>query len=187
MIEITKPGPQISERDIERIERTLSIKFPSDYRVFLLKTNGGIACGSFDCLDGEHSCVGSFYPIDANDDQDILKANEARKSRLPKDFVAIANDYGGGDEICIDCTPGETFGNVYFWDHEMEADPSQGMTPETAGNIHLIAPSFTKFLECLYEVQMPETPPELRGELTTPPENEGVYEAMLRRKGLLRD
>ncbi|MDX2105821.1 MAG: SMI1/KNR4 family protein [Candidatus Melainabacteria bacterium] len=187
MIEILSPGPSIKLEQIDNIEKTLKVSFPEDYKRFLLAHNGGTPSpGAFNCVDGESSSVCGFHEIGADDHKDILNVAKIRKDRLPRNFVAIACD-GGGNEICIDCEPGQDFGKVYFWEHETEADLSQGETPETAGNIHLIAPSFTKFLECLHEAPMTEISPELKGELSTPPENEGVYEAMLKRKGLMRE
>ncbi|MBI2812410.1 MAG: hypothetical protein HYX67_16515, partial [Candidatus Melainabacteria bacterium] len=72
---------------------------------------------------------------------------------------------------------------VYFWDHEREADPDQGQTPETAGNVHLIADSFSEFLDGLFERPVPEGRQE--GEVTTPPEYKGRLEALMKRKGMI--
>ncbi len=183
MIELDNPGPQISVEQIALTENALGVNFPADYQEFLLKSNGGTVCLSFDCADNERSSVGAFYRILSGHHDDIIEANKLRAGRLPRGFVAIADDYGGGDEICIDCTPGPRYGKVYFWDHEMEADLSQGIGPDEAGNIHLIANSFTEFLDCLYEKNMDHIEPT--GELVPDPEARKALEDLMRRKGLL--
>lgn len=185
MTDVSDPGPPLTMHEIEQVEKKLNVSFPADYKAFLLKNNGGVPSpGDFDCLDGESSAVAWFYSIEPKSESDILFSNNMRKGRLPKGFVAIASD-GGGNEICLDCKPGPQFGCVYFWDHEMEADCSAGMKPENAGNTHLIANSFSKLIDCLYDAPTPEIPDELRGTGSTPPENEGILEALMKRKGLL--
>lgn len=140
MIEMYSFGKlPLAEEQLTAVEKHFGIKFPDSYRQFMLQTNGGIPMiGSFDCKDGiERSAVNNFYYILPGDDNDIIVVNENRQGRFPDGFVSIAPD-GGGNAICIDCKAGPEYGKVYFWDHEREADPDQGQTPETAGNVHLL-------------------------------------------------
>ncbi len=183
MVEISKPKPPITTAQITAVEAALKVLLPADYKELMLKVNGGLVDpSSFVCIDGEQGDIAWFYHICPGDDNDILKRAKIRESRLPRGFVAIGYD-GGGNEICIDCTPGPRYGKVYFWDHEMEADLSQGIGPDEAGNIHLIANSFTEFLDCLYEKNMDHIEPT--GELVPDPEARKALEDLMRRKGLL--
>ncbi|MBS1998652.1 MAG: SMI1/KNR4 family protein [Cyanobacteria bacterium SZAS LIN-2] len=151
MAEILHCGPQISDEDLKRVEQTLGLVLPSQYHALMLASNGGIVSpGSFQCVDGEDGNIAWLYHVLPGDDDDILERAAERAGRLPKDFVAVGCD-GGGNEICIDCGSGEGYGKVYFWDHEKEADETQGLTPESAGNVHLIADSFDQFISRLCE------------------------------------
>lgn len=50
-----------------------------------------------------------------------------------------------GNAICLGISGNER-GKVYFWDHEMEPDDDWDGRLETAGNVQLIADSFTEFV-----------------------------------------
>lgn len=188
MVSMYKTGKlPISEAEIDEVQAFFGVTFPSDYREFMLKNNGGILDGasSFKCNNGFASCVGWFYRIEKESNSDIRDANELRDGRLPAYFVSIGTD-GGGDEICIDCRSGEGFGRVYYWDHNFEAHQEHGMTPEEAGNYHLIANSFSEFLDCLYEQPMPSDE-EIATDVidTSTPEMKSRMQALMKRKGLL--
>lgn len=164
MVEIIKPRPSVSKEQIRAVEAALKVTLPEDYKDLILKYNGGLVDpSSFVCKDGESGCIAWLYHFWPDDNNDILRQANIREGRLPTGFVAIGYD-GGGNEICIDCTPGPRHGKVYFWDHEMEADLSQGIGPEEAGNVHLIADSFSQFLSCLFEGDSSDTEPT--GEVT---------------------
>jgi hypothetical protein len=61
---------------------------------------------------------------------------------LPRDVFPIADD-SFGNQICI-CFSGPKCGYVYFRDHEHEAEDEP-----TYDNMHLVAKSFTEFLDKL--------------------------------------
>lgn len=65
------------------------------------------------------------------------------EDRLPIGFVPIGCD-PGGNVICIG-TDEEFTGRIYFWDHEEESED-----PDDMSNVHLIADSFSEFLDQLY-------------------------------------
>lgn len=152
MVELMKSGPALADEHLNAVERALRVTLPNDYRKLMLKSNGGIlSIGDFQYKDGTGgSHISCLYHILTDDVNDILTVAKNRDGRLPVGFVAIGPD-PYGNEICIDCNPGVGYGKVYFWDHEMEADASQGNTPDTAENVHLIADSFAGFLESLHD------------------------------------
>lgn len=171
------------EQDIQRVAKHFGVEFSAEYQQFMLATNGGILAGasSFKCQNGFQSCVGWFYSIDKGDDSDIIAANERRQYRLPKQYIAIGTD-GGGDEICLDCRPGPGFGNVYYWDHNFEADQESGMLPEDADNCYFIADSFSKLLDSLFETKLPTPSEEEIGENKKRPENRGLLEEIMKKR-----
>lgn len=155
MIDLYKPGPPIKKDQLEAVEKTLGLTLPNDYKEQILHHNGGVfEAGSFFCRNGFPACIDWLYHVLPGDDNDIINCNEARAGRLPKGFVAIGPD-PFGNEICINCLPGADYGKVYFWDHDREAEPEDGETPETVDNYHLIADSFTEFLNGLYKEPEP--------------------------------
>jgi hypothetical protein len=159
MIEMYTTGEtQVTESQLNDLEKYLGVKFSQAYRDFMLITNGGIPLhGCFDSKDGTESSSVNFYSVSPGDNFDMAENNDARTGRFPRGFVSIGAD-GNGNEICLDCNEGQTYGQVFFWDHDDEADQAQGETPETVKNIHLLGDSFTEFLEGLYKGELLDLP-----------------------------
>jgi hypothetical protein len=42
MVQITEPGPSLTDSDIHALERKVGATLPEDYRAFLLRWNGGV-------------------------------------------------------------------------------------------------------------------------------------------------
>lgn len=131
--------------DIEAAEERLQLSFPEEYKVFLLKHNGGSPTPNrFKYNDQEgrdsSSLINYFHAIyDGRIDNLELKYQFlVSEGRLLKKMIPIAND-PFGNLICLSAE-GDDRGKVYFWDHELE--------PEIAGyeNMGLIADSFSEFL-----------------------------------------
>lgn len=53
-----------------------------------------------------------------------------------------------GNAICLRVN-GDHWGSVYFWDHENEPDEDWDGSVETAGNVQLLANSFSEFVNGL--------------------------------------
>lgn len=185
MFEVFDPGPPINNSDINSVEERLGIKFPDDYKQLMLKTNGGMVSMSFHLKDGSGGGHLSWlFHILAGDQDDIIYRNNTRKGRFPRGFVSIGPD-PFGNAICINCLPGANYGKVYFWDHEMEAEPEDGETPETVDNYHLIADSFTEFLNVLYKRPEPTAEEMANVEDTSSPKAKARMKAMMEQDGLL--
>ncbi len=148
-----RPGT-ITAADVVSFEKRNGISLPADYATFLARHNGGFPTPANFKFHGREdgSELNSFFGIKSGDIDDLDKVQEVYKGRLPKAFLGIADD-SGGNLICI-CLAGKDRGKIYFWDHEMEADESQGISPETAGNTTLIANSFDEFLNGIFEFQL---------------------------------
>ncbi|MCX7570162.1 SMI1/KNR4 family protein [Tumebacillus sp. DT12] len=135
----------LTPEELVAAEQRLKVVFPTDFREFLLKHNGGRPTpNKFDFIDtnGEssNSQIDFFFAIFEGhiDNLEIEYRARVEEDRLLPHFVPIAND-PFGNLICLSVRS-EDLGKVYFWDHEIE--------PETAGyeNMSLIADSFTEFL-----------------------------------------
>jgi hypothetical protein len=101
--------------------------------------------------DGESAeavihCIGGFR------DEDHFSLEWARECyqnddelRIPHELLWVMDD-PGGNAFCLGVS-GRYRGRVYFWDHEEEPDPDDwDGSVETAGNLTLLANSFTDFV-----------------------------------------
>jgi len=145
MINIKNSGSVISEIDISAVEKALNIKFPSAYREFLLKFNGGRPQPNhFVILNNPsdtHGILEYFFGINAPDYSDIIKQHSIYANRIPKNLFPIATD-PGGNLICIDLVTNK----IFFWDHEEESE--EGQIPSLK-NIYPVANTFEELLNNL--------------------------------------
>lgn len=136
--------------EIERLEELIGSRLPRAYREFLLQHNGGYPePDGFlfkDLSDG--SSIDRFLGVDVGEHSNIDKYLVTYQERIPDGFFPIAHD-PGGNLVLIGVT-GRHSGNVYFWDHENEAD---GSAPDMS-NMHLVAGDFSDFLNNLYEISI---------------------------------
>jgi len=145
MIELEKKdefGPTDLET-IETLEVQIGYKLPDDYKRFLLTTNGGAPVNrAIDVKEnGENSewLVRYFFGLhDGEFWASLKKAIDTLEGRKPKQFIPIANDYGGNNFL-LDLSE-KNFGKVSFWNHESEV--------EKGGNYYEnIMPLFDSFSE----------------------------------------
>lgn len=153
MVTFFETNDSISNSDISELESYVGLEFPSDYKDYLLKYNGG-RCSpdvfSFIENDKEtNSSVDWFYGIH-DDGSYSLKSNidifKIEEKRMPKHILPIAQD-PFGNQICISCGSGD-YGKVYFWDHENEVDYFLNDDNDYT-NLYYIADGFSKFLDSL--------------------------------------
>ena len=150
----------VTEHDILIFESVNHIVIPAVYRNFLLLHNGGRPVPSKFTLYARYpgneawhgtgkdiSSVAWFNAINS-ESEDLGEAIDYLQGRLPAGFFPFARD-PGGNEICL-ATEGPLAGQVFFWDHEFEADPDTGEVP-TMRNVYYIADSFQAFLDGLFD------------------------------------
>ena len=141
---------KISSSDIDLFENNLSMSLPDEYKAFLLNSNGGISPNLkyFD-FEEEDSVIDAFFGIELQkkDRNYDLEINHIRmENRCPIEFLPIAID-AFGNKILLNLDNK----SVYFWDHELEADESNGDDPlNYYNNIKKISDSFNEFLRSLY-------------------------------------
>jgi hypothetical protein len=142
------PGPPIGESEIITLEKILGQEFPSGYREFLLKFNGGQPTESTFLLKGgrneDEESIDSFHSIGSEiRGYDLAWNINTYRFRIPADLLPIACD-PFGNQICIKLGKSDA-SSVCFWDHDQEH------TPPTYLNVIKIADSFEQFLNDLYE------------------------------------
>lgn len=131
---------KLPEIELEDFEKENDIKLPEDYRMFLLEYNGGVPQPninrqprtSVSYIFGMHN--GEYYAS-------LYKHIDIFKGRLPFSTFPIASDPFGN--LFIMSVHPESFGQIYFWDHEGEPEFQDGNNTE---NCSFVAYSFSEFL-----------------------------------------
>ncbi len=102
-------------KQIARVEETLSLCFPDDYKEFLQRWNGG----SLFCDDIVLLSIPGLTELEVESDlPNLVNVNSSKCSAIPHSHLIIAS-YSYGDEVCLDLDwDSSSVGNVYKWDHE---------------------------------------------------------------------
>ena len=105
----------VSESQLQELEKAARCKLPPDYRSFLLSNNGGKPSPShFNVaqLDDE-VIVDIFYGIGVEEELDIVFWLEELDDDLPSKFLPIATDPGGA--VCLlNCGSKKKPAGVFF-------------------------------------------------------------------------
>ncbi len=151
MVKFFHVESSLSQDKIEEIEQSLDLRFPHSYKQHLMLFNGGKCTpNKFKFLEKGNpsdSYIDWFLSIyDGEYDNFVEYFNDYKieEKRMPKSIFPIAHD-PGGNLICLDSVDGK----VYFWDHESEIDYSIE-DDSNFSNLHLIANSFSEFIDNLY-------------------------------------
>lgn len=146
---------KISSETMNRVEKSLGIKFPEDYKKFIINDNGGMPEKDmlYDFYDEvtereNTSVIRRFFSI-CIDNGNIFKYNlidicntMREEGTIANDIIPIADD-PLGNPICISVNA-DDYGVVYYLNHEYE-DVDTGCLIKSK-----ISSSFKKFLEDLY-------------------------------------
>ncbi|MEC9291416.1 MAG: SMI1/KNR4 family protein [Pseudomonadota bacterium] len=159
---ISLPEREELETALERLESKVGHIHAEDYRDFILSSNGASPKDEWSNFNFKGSENGSellmFFSLISSVDNAsrTLEWNLSTLSnRIPSNFLPIGED-SGGNCLLLGLAP-EQLGEVWFWDHEEEADA--GEEPDMS-NMILVADSFKEFMEGLYEYKW-EYPPSL--------------------------
>lgn len=137
----------ITNSELEEFEHGLTVKLPEDYRIFLLSYNAAKPKPAAYFINEQQgdNLVRDLLGLCDKDWYSLRDHLEVYNGRIPSNFLPIATDYFS-NLVCLSIS-GEDRGKVYFWDHDWEVVDGE---PDYS-NVHLIAESFTVFLESLYE------------------------------------
>lgn len=150
---ISEAGEKFGIEEIELIEKEYDIVLPDDYKDFLQEYGGTYFTrdGSFLSEHNRKSYCAMFFGL--MDNMNSLKENiEDYLGRVPSSIIPFA-DADGGNKLCIGVKE-NTFGKIYFWNHEQELEAYRMLHPnkkyptidEYWDNLELVANSFTEFM-----------------------------------------
>lgn len=147
---VKKKLPPAPEAEIAKLELSLGCRLVEDYRSFLAACNGGYLSGELRFVEQSPSSDAvetSIHHIGGFREESHFSLTWARAiyaDRIPDDLLWIMDD-PCGNAICLGLR-GAHQGRVYFWDHENEPDDDWDGTVENAGNIVLLANTFSDFV-----------------------------------------
>ncbi|AIK96204.1 SMI1/KNR4 family protein [Candidatus Odyssella acanthamoebae] len=150
-MQINDGGDTINETILEALEQVWKFNLPTAYRNFILKYNGGSPQPSrffFKESPSNGSYVDYLFGIRKGFNQNLLMSMNLYSGRIPANMLPIGED--PGSNLILLSVKGPDRGKIYFWDHDLEADPAQGETPDYS-NLTLIADSFDEFINGLSE------------------------------------
>lgn len=145
----------VSPDQLDRIERSLNLRLPAEYRSFLLRTNGGVPEPRrlhYIAIDQDEGTlrrqkgrIARFYPVGpAEAPSRQVNGLTLYKNNVPYGWpdwllpIAHVEDALEGGMLCI-AVKGENQGRIYYW-------PEQEIGEET---LHRVADSFNSFLALL--------------------------------------
>lgn len=136
-------GKDLSKDELEAFEEVNKIQLPQEYCIFLLQHNGGKP--SKDLLPGVNTNIAYFLGMhNANYYSSLYWHIETFSKRLPLCSFPVARDYFG-NLLIISVHP-ESYGHIYYWDHENEPEMQDGHNTQ---NCVFIAHNFTELLNSL--------------------------------------
>jgi hypothetical protein len=154
-ITIRDSAAPVSPDQLDRIERSLNLRLPAEYRSFLLRANGGVPAPwhfHYIAIDEDEGTrrrqrgkVARFYPAGP-----AAWPLTFYQSNVPLGFpdwllpIAVVEDALEGGMLCIG-VKGEQQGRIYYW-------PEQEIGEDT---IHRVADSFNAFLALLGQIGKP--------------------------------
>lgn len=149
--EITESGDPVFEVDIKRLEKKCNVHLPEDYKEFLIRNNGGrVEPKSFFVGDPRNDRIGQVhYFFIINHPMECCRPDsnyEVFLGRIPRNYFPIATE-DGGNIICLSLNA-KDYGSVHYWDHNEE-----GLC-QNFENVHKLAPTFTEFLNGLFDNEM---------------------------------
>jgi hypothetical protein len=153
---VKEKSPPAPADEVARFEALIGQALPDDYRRFLIRCNGGYVGGRYwfrgknpegrEVEAGVHH-IGGFRE---ESHFSLLWARDCYAGRIPDALIWIHDD-PFGNAVCLGVAGGHR-GRVYFWDHENEPDEDWDGSVESAGNLTLLANSFTEYVAGLREL-----------------------------------
>jgi cell wall assembly regulator SMI1 len=139
--------PPATPADIESLESKIGGRFPDDYREFLLQSDGGrFARNSVRLANlGDETVLNALNRV--GDDPRYRIASDYDLFRMVDRIARLSIPFGddpGGNRFLISVEP-ETYGAVFFWDHENEPVEG-GNSIAQFPNLHRLANSFEEFI-----------------------------------------
>jgi len=149
----TSTEPVLSNNQLIELKQKLDVDLPLDYREFLMGHNVAIPQRNIITKGTLTASITEFFGLCKSENSDILEVSNTFYNRVPVTVLPIARAEGG-NLICLE----KNTGQIFFWDHEEEAE--DGHEP-TYGNMLMLASSFTEFLEQIKPYEPETIDPEM--------------------------
>lgn len=141
-------GPSLDPAKVAKLEKAIGSPLPSDYRAFLVATNGGRTADTHRMfkLGKEDVALNQLHRLDTP--HSPLTSDGWRPDWFPPELLSIGSASGGIIAICL---RGEHKGSIWYLD-TLDARPS-GSNPRVAWHdrrdFTKLAPSFLAFVSSL--------------------------------------
>jgi hypothetical protein len=149
VIETEKPTDLAA---IAAFEELINAKLPEDYKIFLLKHNGGHPImDTFDLQEpinefSHRVGVAWFYALYEGDACNLRLWFQSTRDRLPEEYIPIGYDYGG--TLCL-VVKGEKYGSVYYC-----TDNWSAWSEEDYNYLYFVSNTFAEFINGLYKSEL---------------------------------
>lgn len=146
MIKINPSHETLDKIVLIEFVKNEGITLPKDYIDFLEKYNAGDpepnVITDIACNERKYSVV-SFFGTTKNKNFDIVLKYKMYSGRIPSKCIPIGGD-PGGNLFCLNVNKNNSYGHVYFWNHEKEVDFPEGKID--ISNLTFLSKSFADFI-----------------------------------------
>ena len=148
MVNVKGLGKPMLDYDLVKYEFDFGFQFPTEYKNFLKKSNGGTPdLKKFD-LEGkvkEGIAIDFFLGIGVEKEKNIFYILKINKASIPKGLIpfAITEDAG----VLFIGVGDESFEKIFFWDRGGLSNPPKA---EEGKNLFPVASSFEDFFNGIY-------------------------------------
>ena len=142
---------QCSPEDIDRVEKELNVRFPNDYRKYLLERNSISLKDAYFRSNGRSLEVWAIYGVNPEHVPVMYDVRHGQiayefKERVPAGIIKIGHSVSGYNAICISTRKAD-FGRVFFWDPQVPWE--DGPNVQTMQYLKPLANSFQEFWDSL--------------------------------------
>lgn len=144
MVSIMTSEEKFSQNVFDMFCKKNTLNFPKQFIRFLDQYNDGEL--DVNVIQGyEECCIRYFYGTTSETYSNIEDVFKCFKERMPYNCIPIA-ETEGGNQVCMSLNS-ETYGKIYFWDHET-MDVDEGEKCEySIESMPLLADSFVELLD----------------------------------------
>lgn len=149
MVNVNKTEYEFQKETFESFCNLYQLKFPQEFIDYLSIHNDAELEPNIVSIGDNECCIRYFYGTSKDVCSDICIMYKEYQKRLPEKCVPIA-DPDFGNQICISLLE-DTYGKIYFWDHETMDTDVDDVCEITLDNMLEIAGSFNELLDCIKE------------------------------------
>ena len=149
MVKVNETDNIFDKKRFEEFCKVNKFEFPKAFIEYLEEHNDAeLEVNTLDIGDNE-CCIRFFYGTSSEAYSDICVTYNDYQGRMPKEMIPIA-DPDFGNQICMSLAK-ETYGKIYFWDHETMDTDDDEPCKLTIEDMKEIASSFEELLDNIKE------------------------------------